>query len=682
MSTLEYISAEEIARLRDKPGVDIATVRKALNRDGVPSVPDPTNKRRRLYATSALSSQQLECLRDRQVASQPVLPFAVSLAGGSRPQAPAPVPSRYGEKIDREISMLLKSYDPRWERFVGQILGGVLIRTNSDYVEGVAELYGSSASTLYQLRKLHKRLNYDDTAFAKARVPGPRPGRSRHTFFDRPGNEWKYDRLCRLYLSEAKRDQKQAWLLLLAAIDTASDDNGERPTIDQCRTALRKISKPTYVLARQGEKAFYDQCAPYISRRPPEHSNLIWSTDQKVADVRVQDAGHRLGRLTSVNFIDVTSNRWLGCYFAPVLSSDVVMRAAVAAMTLNHTKPRYVQHDLGKEFRAIRFSGGMVKIAGEKLFGEACGMWERLSVKVIRAIGDDPRTKPIERWHAELRKFDQQFPTWTGNNTDERPERLAKLEAQHAAWLKGEAENPHIPTIQEYIERFVAWCAQTWNRETRGYGKYLEGMTPEQCWFAKQPPEGFTAISEDEINRQSCERRIETVATGGQVNLQIHGRKLEYVAEELFHLIGKKVEVLLSRLTYRTVMVIYPVTGGTASCSAEVKQEYDWVPEGEDAQERLRAQIRAHNRVKRTVRLGIQAGNILEEAANPAEVLTALESLPASNPLASRGLFGQTASADSADGADRDMKHPEVSSTEFLMNRKRKTASDIADRWE
>jgi hypothetical protein len=306
-------------------------------------------------------------------------------------------------------------------------------------------------------------------------------------------------------------------------------------------------------------------------------------------------------------------------------------------------------------------------------------------VEPIEAIGNNPRTKPIERWHAELRKFDQKFITWTGNNTDERPERLAKIEAQHWAWLAGEAENPGIPTIEEYIDAYLGWCAITWNRKTPGYGKYLLGMTPEQCWNAKSPPEGFPPITEDEINLQTCERRHEKVATGGQINIQIHGQKLEYVAPELFLKQGEMVEVLISRITYRTVTVIYPVVGGTASCIAEVKQQYDWVPEGEDAQERMRAAIRAQHRTKRAIKAGLNAAAIISEAANPMEVLQAVESLPASNPLASRGLFGGAAphaGGDAGATTEPPLGHPEIGSVEYRATRHSRTASDIADRWE
>lgn len=658
---------------------------KALNEARIQSLPSVTSN---ANPPQVLIDSKPQAQNSRV---QPLLPFApTSPSQDARDVAVAAVPRKFQKLVDERLGLVANNRNGTWKLYEGNEYGGFTIRKREDFLRAEAHLHGISMRTLYGILSDADAVFKDAQIPAKRKwqeitsrfVPKPRPGRSGHSFFVDDDNAWMWPELRRIWLDQSKPTKEQAHQQLLALIEKKQQVHGlnhiyQRPTFWQVSTALEKIPRPDAVLGREGEKAYYNQCAPSISRKPPEFSNMIWCTDQKVADVRVQDAGHRLGRLTSVSFIDVTSNRWLGCCFSPVLSSDTVMRAAVDAMIRTGTKPSLgVQHDLGKEFRCMRFGGGFFKISGEALFEEVVGMWRRLGVKPIPAIGNNPRTKPIERWHAELRKFDQQFSTWTGNNTDERPERLAKLEAQHAAWLRGEAENPHIPTIEEYIDRFLAWCAVTWNTETRGYGKYLMGMTPEECWNAKRPSEGFPTISEDEINQQSCERRKEQVGPGGQINLQIHGQKLEYQSDELFPFIGTSVEVLLSRITFRTVTVVYPIAGGTANCVAQVKQEYDWVPEGDDAQDRLRAQIRANNRLKRAVRTGLQATAIAADAANPAEVLTSLESLPGSNPLASRGLFGQTAKTEAPLG------HPETGSVEYTATRRGRTASDIADRWE
>ena len=640
-------------------------------------------------ASSLSQSREAESGEPSRQALQPVLPFEISVSRDARAQAMAAIPERFQPYVAKWMGIVADCTNGTFRRSLGYTLAGVKVDNNDDYRHALAKMHDVSYRMVYQKLALFRSLKHDPEipakglwkAFADALVPKARPGRSGHTFFDRAENDWMLGKLHDFYLNQAKLSYRAAHGLLLDEIRKKRAAWGvghqyDEPTLDQSITALRRLSKPQRVLGREGDRAFYNQCAPFISRKPPEVSNFVWCTDQKVADVRVQDAGHRLGRLTSVNFIDITSNKWLGCCFTPVLSSDTVMRAATDAMIRTGTRPQYVQFDLGKEFYNHRFGGGVLKIKGETLFHEALGMWQRLGVEPVKAIGNNPRTKPIERWHAELRKLDQQFISYTGKRPDDRPERLAKIEAQHWAWLAGEAENPGIPTIEEYIDRFCGWCAVTWNLETRSYGRYLQGMTPEECWNAKRPPQGFPRISEDEINYQTCERREEQVSTGGQINIQIHGQRLEYIADELFALQGERVEVLLSRISYRTVTVIYPIAGGTGSCVAAVKEQYDWVPEGEDAQERMRAAIRAQHRVKRAVKAGLEASGIASEASNPMEVLEVVESLPPGNPLASRGVFGNVQPPAPSP------QHPETGSVEWMARgrrRGRETSEEAAD---
>ena len=241
-------------------------------------------------------------------------------------------------------------------------------------------------------------------------------------------------------------------------------------------------------LAREGEKAYSDRCAPYISRRPPAHANDVWVTDQRLCNVRLRDGGNRLGRIWAVNFLDAASWRWLGCMFGPLLNSDVVM--AAAAMSLERAGvPHAVHMDLGKEFVGKRFLGGTFTIRGETVFRDTVGLWKRLDVQVIRAIGRNPQSKIIERWRRELDRFDQEMPGWCGSNPDERPEKLNDEEAAHQAWLeKGLGHSPLLG-IPEYINRYLDFCDRRWNSEHHGQGKYLQGMTPNQAWNTRLPEE-------------------------------------------------------------------------------------------------------------------------------------------------------------------------------------------------
>jgi hypothetical protein len=154
-----------------------------------------------------------------------------------------------------------------------------------------------------------------------------------------------------------------------------------------------------------------------------------------------------------VNFLDVASWRRLGGAYGPVVSGDMVMEAA-AHMLAGACVPGHVHMDLGKEFIGKRFNGGEFRIAGERLYAEAVGLWRRLGVEPVKAIGRNPQTKIIERWHGCIREFEQSFVTYTGRNSQERPPRLAHLERQATEFKEGKAPPPPIPTIEQVITAF------------------------------------------------------------------------------------------------------------------------------------------------------------------------------------------------------------------------------------
>jgi hypothetical protein len=390
-----------------------------------------------------------------------------------------------------------------------------------------------------------------------------------------------------------------------------------------CRTALAKIPKPELILARQGEKAYNDKIAPYLSRDYSTlHSNALWVTDQRLVNVRLRAAGERLGRIWLVNFLDVASFKWLGFWFSPILSSEVVMMAAAMALE-RWGVPGAIHMDLGKEFVAQAFNGSVRRFSGEKLYKDATGLWNRLSVRIVKAIGRNPQTKTIERWHHIIDDFDKRFPGWCGSNPDERPEKLAAEEAQHFAWLDGKAGRSPLIRIEDYVRAFAEWAEAEWNAKHRGRGKILQGATPNEAYNAKRPPEGFQTLTPERVDEETAERRSLKVARGGQVNLSFYGQSVEYIAPELFNLIGQEVEVIRGRRSLRAVTVIYPVAGGVASCIARAKPQFHWLSDEPEERELMRQAIRCKAAIKRTIKAGIAASNKALVAANPVELLQA-----------------------------------------------------------
>jgi hypothetical protein len=415
-------------------------------------------------------------------------------------------------------------------------------------------------------------------------------------------------------------------------------------------------------LAREGEEAYRNKCSPCIRRRPPEHSGDFSVTDQKVFDILCRDPGWRLGRIWMVNFLDVASWRRLGGAYGPAVSGDMVMESA-AFMLSEACVPGHVHMDLGKEFIGKRFNGGEFRISGERLYAEAVGLWHRLGVEPVKAIGGNPQTKIIERWHSCISEFERSFSTYTGRNPQERPPRLALLEKQAWEFKQGKAPAPPIPTIEQIIAGFEWWCTNRWNSGHRSKGRYLQGMTPDEAWNAKRPADGFRTLSESELEFYTADRRFLKIGRGGEVALTIYGQTLEYIAPELFLHQGKDAEVLVSRRTLGRVTVIYPVTGGTESCIAHLKSEVPW---GSESRSEVKLRLRCINSVKgllkRSLRTVGAAQGVLDEAPLlPTRAM--LDSMVAQQVVNPRQLFGTSTPAPPPLG------HPEMGSVEWMATR-------------
>ena len=709
--TVRHLAVTEAAQ---HEGVPPNTLLRRYERQRVILPVDPEDTRRKLVPVSLLSpaayqawvradtctvlrnvnGQSTESLSGEETAKQPQLPFAApsQTERAMLKAVPAAIPERYQPYVDRWAMIVGDCTNGTGRKYQGQSLEGIPIHCRQDYIRAQAKIHGVGVSTILQKLKLLKEVNHDPAIPASQKMaefwnrilPKNRPGRSGHSFFSDDENAWMREKLLSLYLTEAKHSLKHAYKLLLAEIDAKQRAWGaghiyQRPTLHQCRTVLKGIDSPSLVFAREGEEAYRNRCEVSLSRNPDSlWTDDLWVTDQREGNVILQDAGHQLGRIWKVNDLDVASFRWLGYAFGPVLDSDMVMTAHTRAIAKDGHLPGAIHHDQGKEFRCTAFNGSFRRISGEALYRESIGFWQRVEVTPVGAIGGNPQSKTIERWHAEVDKFDKRFLTWCGGNTDERPELLSAIIAQHRAfWFHGEGKDPGIPTIEEYITAFVDWCEKEWNAEHHGKGKYLRGMTPDQAYYAKRRPEGFRLISLEELEAKSAEHRVLTVRRGGQVNLTFWGVQVEYIARELFQFAGAQppveVEIIISRRDFSAVTVLYPVPGGQESCVATIKSQLDWLPKGEEAREKLRAAIRAKNHAKRAVREGIKAHQQLADAENnPVALLEIQQGLAPNEKLAGQKTFGTSSSPP--------LGHPEISSTEFRMQRRKLTSEEVAER--
>jgi plasmid stabilization system protein ParE len=565
--------------------------------------------------------------------SHPMLDFQPKIpAQEAIDQAVAGVPAAKRIWVEQWCELVAMLTNGTWQKYKGSLVGGRAVETKGHLRAWIADQRNISQREITRKVALYRKIKQgpggrDDEkvfrAFVKELLPKPRPGRT--SIFQREGNEWMWLALRNFYVNEAQFSMTRAHRMLWEECDSKQrawklGHLYEKPTLRQCQIALKNVSAPELTLGRLGNKAYNDKCAPYISRDPESlRSNDVWVTDQKQVDVRLRGKGEQLGRIWMVSFVDARSWKVMGYWPTTVLSSDTVMSAAAVAIG-RHGVPRAILMDLGKEFACTAFSGSFRKIKGESLLREAQGLCQRLNIDVIKAIGRNPQTKPIERWHRECARFDHTIPGWCGSNTDERPEVLAEFERQHESWKQGNCTSTPLWTIQQYIHAFVSWIENDWNAGHRGRGKYLRGMTPDECWNTHAPPEGIRRITAAQLDMATADHRVLKVARGGQINITLYGQTIEYQAPELFLRQGQELEVILSRRSLGSITILDKASDGRFLCEAQAKPMFHWGLKAPEEREDLRQWIRRRNAARRAISLGNAARRVLEVTATPIEI--------------------------------------------------------------
>jgi hypothetical protein len=513
----EYIPLQDAARLE---GVPYKTLLQRYRRLGVVLIPDPHDARRKLVPITALTPKTLQAWLGEQtvqILSQQAPTTAMALAPASQshltttnraddtqagalahradlaqPGLPFQPLSKYDESIhaavpvavpkaqqvylEKHLAIIGQCLNGNYRNYLGELWEGFMINGPDDFVRALGHINRVSARSIYRKVAIARPVFRDQSLtmgdrwkrICQSLMPKPRPGLRGKGFWDDPENAWLAVRTRELYLNQARLSIPRTLDLILYEIEMKQRAHGlnhlyPRPTEWHVRYLIEQITEAEKTLFRQGEKAYRDKCAPYISRRRPECSNDVWTTDQKYLDILMRDGAWRTGRIWTVNFLDVTSQVWLGGACGPTMSSDLVMEAAAMALS-RAGRPKAVQMDLGGEFIGDRFLGGQIRISKEALFEDALGLWQRLGVTPLKAIGRNPQTKPIERWHGCLRTFEQQWPTWCAGNTKDRPPILAQYERQRDLFLQGKAPAPPFPRILDVIRGFYHWCEFDWKR--------------------------------------------------------------------------------------------------------------------------------------------------------------------------------------------------------------------------
>lgn len=298
------------------------------------------------------------------------------------------------------------------------------------------------------------------------------------------------------------------------------------------RAVQSRIEVPVLKYFRLGQKAYKDQCEPYIKRLYDDlHSNDIWVCDNHTFDIFVDDGEHKKPiRVYLTAFMDVRSRKMMGWYVTDAPCSDATLQALRRGIE-RYGIPKRILSDNGREFLTVDIGGRGFRKGGQKEDEHYIPtILDNLQIEFRTAMVRNARAKIIERAFRELKEqFSRLFEGYTGGSITERPERLKELAK------KAENFTP-FAAFSKYVDTYI----EGWYNHQAHSGVGMKGKTRNQV-YAENLYELRTATTEELNLMMMRNSRMVTFRRDG-LTLRICGAEIGYWSEELWrsHL-GEKV---------------------------------------------------------------------------------------------------------------------------------------------
>ena len=342
---------------------------------------------------------------------------------------------------------------------------------------------------------------------------------------------------CDLYLCDRELPVSDCWRFTKEwAINNRPELLADMPSERTFRRYAETIPEAVVKFFRYSQKECVDECLPYIIRLYDDiEANDVWVADNHTFDfmTRTNDgtANHRL-YITGI--LDAKTGVLVGWNFTNNPSSEsTVLALRHAIMRCGIPKCFYV--DNGREFLTHDIGGkGHRRRKSQENVTDPPTILEHLGVKMINAIPENGRAKPIERMFLTLKNtISRAVSTFTGGNIIERPESLR--------WQLKHRYVPYDREIKEKLDLLLdGYNASPYG----GCEPQFKGMSRAEAWCKSIRRRTFKTCSESELNfllmRSS---RYQTVRENG-VYVTVSGEKLYYNArDESYKYVGKKVYV-------------------------------------------------------------------------------------------------------------------------------------------
>lgn len=290
------------------------------------------------------------------------------------------------------------------------------------------------------------------------------------------------------------------------------------------RKVQTAIPKPVEIMGRQGMKAFRDRCAPYIRRTYEDMvSNEWWIADNHTFDVQTKGEKGNLHRLYLTAFFDARSGIFTGCYVTDAPSSQATL-IALRKGIMKYGIPQNIYVDNGREFLTFDVGGlGHRQKKSTKDKFAPPPVFERLGIKMTNAIVRNAKAKIIERRFRDVKdRLSRLFPTYTGGNVVERPERLKKV-------VK---DTDNIPTDYEFTQAVEDILTYYMNEKPYSGAVSSDSGKSRMQVYREQLKEKRVAAELDLNLMLMRSTRSQKVGRRG-VHLTVAGEKIDYYNDDL-----------------------------------------------------------------------------------------------------------------------------------------------------
>ncbi|HKV94915.1 MAG TPA: hypothetical protein VJW20_20385 [Candidatus Angelobacter sp.] len=279
----------------------------------------------------------------------------------------------------------------------------------------------------------------------------------------------------------------------------------------------REVSPLVRMIARDGDKVYKEQAAPYIIRDISQvRVNQYWISDHMIHDVWVRNDADSDGRLVFPELaenealrpwltciVDMRSRRVVGPIWCATPSSRSIGTALLLGMRL-FGRPEVFYIDNGKDYN--------------RLSDDQNGVLMRLGIQSQHCLPRHPQSKQIESF---FRTVHQQFdvlwkPFYCGTSPASRPEECDAALRDHKKAMKNGAASP-LPAASEFIHAAARYLDEF--NESAHTGQGMRGLSPNDVYDAELPPDRLSPVHPADVAQLFWERDTRKICEGGCVRL-------------------------------------------------------------------------------------------------------------------------------------------------------------------